>query len=78
MLQGREFDDHDASGTPKVAIVNKALARRFRPAEAALGRVLIVGGTHFQIVGACCTSRKNSFPRLRERRRLNRKVNSSR
>ena len=38
ILQGRDFNAHDTAATPKVAVVNEALARRFFPNENPLGR----------------------------------------
>lgn len=38
LLQGREFNDRDRAGTPKVLIVNESLARRFWPEGKGVGR----------------------------------------
>jgi putative ABC transport system permease protein len=40
VLQGREFNEHDAAGAPPVAVVNEVLARRLFPSEEAVGRTL--------------------------------------
>lgn len=40
---GRTFTDHDTSDSPKVVIVNEALARRFWPNENPLGKHIAVG-----------------------------------
>lgn len=37
-LAGRDFDDHDAANTPKVAIINQTAARRFYPGLDPVGR----------------------------------------
>jgi predicted permease len=38
ILQGRGFDVHDTAASPKVAVVNRALARQFFPNENPIGR----------------------------------------
>ncbi len=38
LLSGRDFDDHDRIGSPKVAIVNQSLARRLGLASDAVGQ----------------------------------------
>jgi len=38
LLAGRDFDRHDREGSPPVALVNQAFARRFWPGLAAVGR----------------------------------------
>ena len=38
ILQGRGFDAHDTSTSPKVAVINRALARHFFPNENPIGR----------------------------------------
>ena len=56
LVQGREFDAHDAPGAPKVAMVNQAFARSFFHGGSPLGRKFGFGdnpaqaGT-FEIVG---------------------------
>ena len=51
MLQGREFGRQDQPDSPRVAIVNEALALRLWAAGDAVGRTAIVGGKPYQIVG---------------------------
>ena len=57
LLAGREFDDHDTLGSPKVAIVNQAFARKFfggaNPLEHTFHRAADAGEAEpsFQIVG---------------------------
>lgn len=51
VVQGREFDDHDAMNDTRVALVNETLARHFWPSGAAVGRVLIVGSQPVDVVG---------------------------
>jgi putative ABC transport system permease protein len=43
ILSGRELDEKDRADAPPVAVVNRALARRFWPAEDPVGRRLRVG-----------------------------------
>jgi predicted permease len=38
LLQGRDFEASDAEGSPRVAIVNRTMARRLWPGEDALGK----------------------------------------
>ncbi len=55
LVQGRDFDEHDASGAPKVAIVNEALAHKFFGNANPVGRYfrtnLFSPGPPIQIVG---------------------------
>jgi putative ABC transport system permease protein len=44
LLRGREFTDQDRQGSPKVVIINEALARQLWPGQEVLGRTLIMGG----------------------------------
>ena len=38
LLEGREFDDRDIDGAPKVAIVNRAMVRRYFGGQSPIGR----------------------------------------
>jgi predicted permease len=53
LLSGRTFDDGDGDGAPRVAVVNRALARRWWPGADAVGRRLRVAGAAgvYQVVG---------------------------
>ena len=56
LLRGREFDDGDAAGAPKVAIVNEVFARYFFGEQDAVGRHFYMGrrdkdDEEFTIVG---------------------------
>jgi len=48
---GREFDERDRVGAPRVAIVNDTLAARLWPGGGALGATIVVDGTARQVVG---------------------------
>jgi predicted permease len=51
MIEGREFDDRDKPGGPRVAILNEAVARRLFPAGRAIGSLVSVGDVPIEIVG---------------------------
>ncbi len=51
IVRGRPFRPSDASGAPRIAIVNQALAQRFFPDEDPLGQTLVIGGDDWRIVG---------------------------
>jgi predicted lysophospholipase L1 biosynthesis ABC-type transport system permease subunit len=51
LLRGREFDGQDGPESPRVAIVNEALARRLWSMESTVGSTLFIKGQPFQIVG---------------------------
>ena len=49
-VTGREFDDSDTVGRPKVAIVNRSFGRRFG-VENLVGRTLVLGPDQFEVIG---------------------------
>ena len=54
LVAGRDFDERDRTGSPLVAVVNQALARRLFPNENALGKRFRQGresGDWFKIIG---------------------------
>jgi predicted permease len=51
LVQGRDFDETDRPGSPRVVIVNETLARRMWPDSSPIGRVLVVDGRQHQVVG---------------------------
>ena len=51
LVAGREFDDRDRVSTPRVVIVNEALAHQLYPNGSALGKRLSQGGAWAEIVG---------------------------
>jgi predicted permease len=64
LLRGREFGAQDGPGSPRVAIVNEALARRLWSVESAVGNTLFIEGQPFQIVGISADMQpKNSIYR---------------
>jgi predicted permease len=61
ILQGRSFDVHDTAASPKVALVNRALARQFFPNENPIGQTFEAdadeANTPVQIVGIVADTR---------------------
>jgi hypothetical protein len=54
LLRGRDFTDRDRVGSPLVAIVNQAFARRYLPGQQPIGHTLRVeldNASRYQIVG---------------------------
>jgi predicted permease len=54
IVEGRAFEDGDRPETPRVAIVNETLARRYWPGQSAIGKTLRSRGSDgpaFEIVG---------------------------
>jgi hypothetical protein len=51
LLRGHEFGAQDGALSPRVAIVNEALARRLWSVDSAVGSTLFIRGQAFQIVG---------------------------
>ncbi|MCI0362998.1 MAG: ABC transporter permease, partial [Phycisphaerales bacterium] len=51
IIQGRDFNDGDGAGAPRVVIVNETLAKRMWPDGAPLGRILVVRDQPYQVVG---------------------------
>ncbi|HUF49051.1 MAG TPA: ABC transporter permease [Vicinamibacterales bacterium] len=53
LISGREFTASDTDGTPRVAIVNEAFARKFNLGREAVGKLMSDGGTdlNIEIVG---------------------------
>jgi predicted permease len=55
ILAGREFNESDVLGRPKVAVVNEAFARKFNLGNAPVGKMMATGGANqpldMQIVG---------------------------
>ena len=51
LVDGREFDDRDQKGRPRVAIVNETAARRLWPQGSAVGSVVTLDGLPCEIIG---------------------------
>jgi len=51
LLEGREFNEGDRPGAPRVTVINETLARRLWPEGSALERALILRDQPYQVVG---------------------------
>jgi predicted permease len=51
VLRGREFDDRDQAGAPRVAIVDETMARVLWPQGEAVGQAILVNGRPHDVVG---------------------------
>jgi putative ABC transport system permease protein len=54
ILRGRAFDAQDTEGSPKVAVINESMARRFWPNAEAIGRRFSISGVkgpYYEVVG---------------------------
>jgi len=51
LIQGRDFNEGDRPGAPRVVIVNETLAQRMWPEGAALERILVVNDQPYRVVG---------------------------
>ena len=51
LLEGREFDEGDRLGAPRVSVINETLARRLWPEGSALGRTLMLHDQPYRVVG---------------------------
>jgi predicted permease len=65
LLRGREFTQADAAASPKVAIINQSMAKRFFGVNNAIGRLFAFGvgnGTHpdIQIIGVVADSKHSN------------------
>jgi len=65
LLRGRDFDERDVDGAPRVAIVNEAMASHFWPAGDAVGQTFLTGsfeqGTEWQVIGVARDSKYSSL-----------------
>ena len=50
-IAGRDFDEHDRSDSPRVAIINQTLANEISPSKLPLGSTVILDDAPYQIVG---------------------------
>ncbi len=51
LLEGRDFNDGDAQGGERVALVSRGMAERYWPSGGAVGGLVTVSGTEFRVVG---------------------------
>jgi predicted permease len=51
LLEGREFNEGDRPGAPRVAVINETLARRLWPERSATEQTLILDDQPYQVVG---------------------------
>ena len=51
VIAGRPFTDADAQGTPRVAVINQYFAQKFWPNQNVVGKVFVMGGENFQVIG---------------------------
>jgi putative ABC transport system permease protein len=49
LVEGREFTDQDAVGSPDVVLVNQALAKRLWPKQGAIGKRFKIGGVSDEV-----------------------------
>jgi putative ABC transport system permease protein len=69
ILRGRDFDEHDHSGTSPVVMINETMARRYWPQQNALGQQILIGkglGPKFEdrprtIIGVFADTRDNDL-----------------
>lgn len=61
IIAGRDFDDRDRPGSPPVAIVNEAFARRHFGDASPLGRTIVTRGQTLEIVGMAADSKLMSL-----------------
>lgn len=59
ILNGRQFDNHDTSTSPAVAVINRALAQKEFPGMNPLGGTFRMkeGGVPLEVVGVCADSK---------------------
>jgi predicted permease len=63
IVYGRAVGPQDRSNSPKMAVVNRALAKRLFPNENALGKTIARGDTRYQIAGICGDAHYNNIRR---------------
>jgi predicted permease len=51
LIQGRDFNDGDVAGAPRVVIVNETLAKRMWPGAAPLEQILVVNEQPYRVAG---------------------------
>ncbi|HET7563591.1 MAG TPA: ABC transporter permease [Gemmatimonadaceae bacterium] len=66
LLRGRDFTEHDDSAAAGVAIISQSMAQRYWPGEDPLGRSIVAGGAHLQIIGIAGDARATGVEALPE------------
>lgn len=51
LLRGRDFNEYDAEHSPRVAIINETMARRFWPSQEPIGRNFKLSGGNVKVIG---------------------------
>lgn len=64
LVHGRAFVPGDRAGAPRVAIINQALAERYFPDEAPIGRAVVIDSVRWEIVGVAGTVFTGNFEEL--------------
>lgn len=59
-LAGRDFDERDDAGSPRVVIINEAVARHFWTGQDPLGKLIKIGDDWSQVVGVVGNVRQRS------------------
>jgi predicted permease len=70
LLEGREFDDHDTTRAPSVAVVNDTMARFYFGEQSPLGKVIQNGHDGYTIVGVVRDSRQRDVKAATTERRF--------
>jgi predicted permease len=68
VLAGRDFDERDTAGAPKVALINDTMARFYFGEGVPLGKSLRNGGDRYTIIGVVKDSRQRALKGNPERR----------
>ena len=61
LLAGREFSMSDDAGSPWAVIVNRGMARRYAGTDRAVGRILVLNGKRYRIVGVAQDSKRGDL-----------------
>ncbi len=63
LLSGRDFNEHDTETSPRVAIINHALAHQFFPNSNPVGKTFKNDDEHIQIIGVCADTKYSDLRR---------------
>jgi predicted permease len=61
LVAGREFSDRETANSPRVALINESIARRYFPAQNPIGKRLGPSGLDIEIVGVVGDARTQSL-----------------